>query len=593
MKSLKVFALAAAFACFFIPFGYESADKTDSFRTFVQEASKIAQNSNSQEENHRRMLQGMDQMELLSEEAYPQHGANTTGGNEIGKITSNNIEDQVNPYATFTEQKRIFDNRGESWKGKWRETVDKSNSYLANFDNKDGPVYCNFEFDPRIKKTLMHMVIKDYEYLDSGKLFLSVNLKMSKYNASESSFTTKANHGDEYYAEANLAETMFNTMSLMYFDIDFKLIFRDRATNAPLDLNSYNPDNVLIKFKLTSKDLNINIEGELYRMTPPASSLWLSLGVLISAAILLILSTSLASFQTSFIINIGCEVIGLMSIFYYHLFCAFLQLGKTYHLYNTTLYILSLLIFIQCMLMMIFAMNYLTIVNVQGHLQPYYCGLMVLYLALLIITGVYTPRLIFTRQYCWYLVFFVGLLPAFQFIATLKKAMSSNVFNVKYQIIGWWTVIIYATFIKGIHNPLVELKPQYLIPVVGFGSAIFFGLIMLLQHKCGVYFMLPNFCIPNYTDLKVPMSRVPEEKQNEECPICYFPIKVDPERAQVELQEINHEEVNAADHQPMLPQATVAMKTPCNHYFHPTCLRAWIRTRHSCPICNQKVVIFE
>ena len=60
---------------------------------------------------------------------------------------------------------------------------------------------------------------------------------------------------------------------------------------------------------------------------------------------------------------------------------------------------------------MIEAMHFMSVNNAQGRLEMYYCLLMVLYLVLLIICGVYTPRIIFSRGYGLSLLIFLAAFP--------------------------------------------------------------------------------------------------------------------------------------------------------------------------------------
>ena len=241
---------------------------------------------------------------------------------------------------------------------------------------------------------------------------------------------------------------------------------------------------------------------------------------------------------------------------------------------------------------MIEAMHFMSVNNIQGRIEMYSCLLMVLFLILLIISGIYTPRIIFSKGYGISMLIFLAIFPFLQLVVTFKRANSSVIFMKEYQIFTWINVLVYATFIKGIDNPVTNLKPYHELVYTGIGSIGFAATFMFLQSRYGLYFMLPNFCIPNYVEMKISVSRIPEDRKTEDCPICYFPITVDPEKAQVELVEL-HAGVDNEDHQPIQPQIKEVMRTPCNHYFHPICLKQWLRTRHSCPICNAEVILFE
>ena len=94
----------------------------------------------------------------------------------------------------------------------------------------------------------MYLTIYDYEYVDTGRLILAINLKMSTYNQSESSLTLKANHGDEYYAYGTLIDSPLLQMPQLYFDLSFKLTITDINTGKPLDLNAFKPGTENLQF---------------------------------------------------------------------------------------------------------------------------------------------------------------------------------------------------------------------------------------------------------------------------------------------------------------------------------------------------------
>ena len=114
----------------------------------------------------------------------------------------------------------------------------------------------------------MYLTIYDYEYVDTGRLVLAINLKMSSYNQTESSFTVKANHGDEYFAYGTMIDSPLLQTPQLYFDLIFKLTFTDINTGLPLDLNAFKQGSENISFSLISSDLNVDIVGTMQNRPP-------------------------------------------------------------------------------------------------------------------------------------------------------------------------------------------------------------------------------------------------------------------------------------------------------------------------------------
>ena len=528
----------------------------------------------------------------------------------------------TNTFAPFTDHYKVLDSPQSSYTGTWidRSATPRSTA-LSGFENHRGETNLRFEFIPEISKTWLHLEIKDEKYLDSSRASFAINLKMAHFDKANSTFISRCNQGDEYYAVAFITEHVYTQKQYMYFDIDFKMWFMDKTTRAPLDMNIYKPQDVLIGYTLQSIALGINIDATTELSATPPPSKFKNFIIILLACLLLFWTFSMNDkFSQDFILNMGFEALAIIVLFFYHLFCAFIQLAKMSPQYDTVFYVLAGVSFLSSFLFNIEMLHYLMVeAQVRRvHGDIFYCLCFMLYISILIMIGIFTPSIIFHQSYKIFLsCFFV--FPILQVLFTLKKANNYRVFNPGYQIFNWWPTFIYAMFMKGVHNDIVNLTPWTPLCYISTITVISCGLIMYLQSKLGVYFFIPKSWISGYYDMVTPVSKVPLDKLADECPICYVGLKYDPEAFQVDgggMREMevqppvvvpeNQREVPGDNARPnsnanqrrgedeaLLVQVAELMKTPCNHYFHVVCLKRWLRTRQSCPICNSRVVLYE
>lgn len=143
-----------------------------------------------------------------------------------------------------------------------------------------------------------------------------------------------------------------------------------------------------------------------------------------------------------------------------------------------------------------------------------------------------------------------------------------------------------------------------------------------LQSKWGNLFFLPKICIPGYHKFLIPVASLTPEKQEEECIICYYQIKLSPEHeleiANASPDQAGPSEANEAvlpntetlplggqnnapslsdsrnskkapASQPLIKKMKNCMMTPCKHYFHEYCLKKWFEKKAECPVCRASI----
>ena len=174
----------------------------------------------------------------------------------------------------------------------------------------------------------------------------------------------------------------------------------------------------------------------------------------------------------------------------------------------------------------------------------------------------------------------------------------------------WWPSCLFGILLRGFYSDLVGLKPSnYLgycligMLATGVGFVYLQTLVSYLQSVFGTLFFVPKMCIPGYHKFLVPLSQVPKEKHDEECIICYYPLKSLPNLdGEIEpVQNAHPSSIGSGKNEedkegqpkeiaePILKKSKKVMVTQCKHYFHVYCLNKWLEKKTECPICRAKV----
>lgn len=179
----------------------------------------------------------------------------------------------------------------------------------------------------------------------------------------------------------------------------------------------------------------------------------------------------------------------------------------------------------------------------------------------------------------------------------------------------WWPTAFFGILLRGVYSELVGLKPvpwlgPYLIGILLFGTVVCY-----IQSRKGTLFFLPKAYIPGYHQFVVPVGKIPEERREEECVICYYPLNslpadLDPSYIPSEANEgvmahtdsplvasenqtqYSNPSQTSNPSQPLLRKVKNCMVTPCKHYFHEGCLLAWIERKPECPTCRTKLKFY-
>ena len=510
----------------------------------------------------------------------------------------------ANEFATFTTRYRIFSD-GVSLIGSWKDKGLKVSEIMSKFDSLKGPSLATLSFENGISKTWFNLSIGDGMYLDSSRLNLSINLKMSKFDRLNSSFKIDCSQWDEYFASGVLEENFYTTEPKSYFDMSFEMKILSILTGKPLDLDNYDLNDIRVDYSIKSNNLDIDIVGTMHNAIISTSSNWR--GFLISLGFITLIFLSICylfSIQESTTANLGFEAIALQMLFFYHCFYLLSQLIRVSKDHYFFMICLTVIAFFQSFTYQICAINYaaneMRYLNVRRNnrqRRETYALFWVIGSLMFFILMASTTRKIMVWKYHW--VFMLGffIYPIVQIIVTLVKANNSEVFDIRYQVMSWCIPLAYLYFMRGSGNTYANLKPHPMIMIYALSSIAFGTIFMLIQGIFGLYFFIPSSLLPNSKSLVVPASKVPRDNLNEDCSICCGTLKYDPmEDAELASQRGEGQDrdlESSADSQPLRTKVTQVMKLSCNHYFHEGCLKEWFKSRQVCPMCKLDVDYYD
>lgn len=124
----------------------------------------------------------------------------------------------------------------------------------------------------------------------------------------------------------------------------------------------------------------------------------------------------------------------------------------------------------------------------------------------------------------------------------------------------------------GEDNPLVYYVSIALL-CMGF-------IIMRLQRKSGPRMCFKKFFVINEWNYFWKLYDLKEEEREQVCPVCYMTLKDQIDDEEIHLPDIlqNLNEIDRKKYQ--------VMKTPCNHFFHVSCLVSCMMYKKKCAVCR-------
>lgn len=479
-------------------------------------------------------------------------------------------------YAKFTTKFNLFTDSSHKWRGTWISNQPQLGSntqprIMKNFLNKQGQSLVSFRYITAAKKTIMTIEILDDVYTDSSRLIFDFNLKMSNFDPRSSSFSINKLQYDEYSVDLQRKENITLLERINFFDTLFKAQFRHKNSKLPLNLDTQDPQDVLIDFTIRSNVLGLDFSGHIFELDTESYSYFTYLIVVL---FLLIFSCSNcgtinAMLSTPrFIQNIGIETQILML---YAMLC-YLKLIEviTQGQRNPFMSEVSFL-FIPCGLQYIgevirvlrmFQCEMERLQHTGGAEHLYLvCISAIGYLGFLYLAFI-SERLVTSKDISKVLML-LHTFPMLQLFLTCFKAVNRNVYLFEYQGISWVFISIVAFVSKGAGSFYFNLKPSSTLALLAVLGWIFGNLMMYNQSIRGVYFFLPKSCLQSF--VAKPLQRSAQNNSPADhirCKLC--------EQNQVYAPGRNNA-IRPAD-----------VRASCGHTYHRECLSAVLNNAYMC-----------
>lgn len=177
----------------------------------------------------------------------------------------------------------------------------------------------------------------------------------------------------------------------------------------------------------------------------------------------------------------------------------------------------------------------------------------------------------------------------------------------------WWPSCFYGIILRGVYTDMVGLKPVYWLGPALVAILLLGTIMVAVQSRKGALFFLPKSCIPGYHQFLVNFDKLPPQKREDECIICYYPLDSLPSETESTSQagpsEANEgvmatteipmfsaagssQALQSTPSQPLMKKLKTCMVTPCKHYFHESCLILWVEKKNECPVCRTQLKFY-
>ncbi|CAD8134818.1 unnamed protein product [Paramecium octaurelia] len=182
---------------------------------------------------------------------------------------------------------------------------------------------------------------------------------------------------------------------------------------------------------------------------------------------------------------------------------------------------------------------------------------------------IYFVLMYFLSNYNWFICL-TGLILLPQIIHNIR--LGNNPKFISYFVFGILVPsMFYQIYNRGCPSNLYGLEPSLAFCMIYLSEYLLQIIVLYIQFKLGPRSFIPKCFLPKqynyYRQLNI-------QDEHEECAICLTSLMEDPFTAEVPTEKL------------ILKQA---MQTPCNHWFHPSCLRSWIDIKMQCPTCRSEL----
>ena len=221
---------------------------------------------------------------------------------------------------------------------------------------------------------------------------------------------------------------------------------------------------------------------------------------------------------------------------------------------------------------------------------------------------------IFTNIFIMYLFVISIFIP--QIFYNIKVKLSHNRLPKRIILLSIFDRLFIPLYFKGYKRNFINIKPNLKFCYFSIITILFEILILYLQQKIGNKFFIPKKYRKGYYNYYKKISEIENifnndnEKSNQEiliCSICLFPIKknISDNNLEIEsIQKLEKQPINILKNEKKRKSYIIncwknkvdniyVMLTPCNHLFHPECLKKWCFHKNECPMCRTSLPLIE
>ena len=171
-------------------------------------------------------------------------------------------------FSKFTGNERFFDSN-DTWKGNAILGRTKNNELLNLFENREGPAFITFNIKRPDGKFWMTLIIGEEYYIDSPRIVLSFNLKMSRYDKARSKiiFDCKAQSENCFKMESKKSSHHSDLIDMR--EIQASVSFLHKRSENPSRLDEYDINDMVIDFSVSSRRLSLEATGYISEICEP------------------------------------------------------------------------------------------------------------------------------------------------------------------------------------------------------------------------------------------------------------------------------------------------------------------------------------
>lgn len=195
------------------------------------------------------------------------------------------------------------------------------------------------------------------------------------------------------------------------------------------------------------------------------------------------------------------------------------------------------------------------------------------------------------------------------FIASTAINRNKNCFFPPFQVHSWIWPSLLPMYFRGTLENHFRLTPARGLCWFIFVQTLLATFVSYRQFVKSPLWFVPRRFRPKQFQYKKKLSEVPADKLDDDCPICFGPLreplnpvplkrlseelglsKANSNKGSSEGIELKEQLLEPENSDP--PPEPSIFGTPCNHYYHEECLILWMNSKNVCPICRTTLPLY-